>query len=432
MDVIPKEASVAVANLMQTRLFIPAILLGLGLLVCVALCRDRRDSAPAASALDLLQCFGWILLTGGVLSMLFVVMGRSGLIPFFAILTVTWHVVGQYRRSQQQTMLDTLAVATEQQVPLPEALRALDDERTVIKGWDGPQLTRCLELGIDLQQALQQARTRLPRRLQVALLLQRSEAGMAAVAREMRPHEQAAWTNWASAKLAYLAGVVLLALIYSVGRYGVTIDILTEANGYAGPFQAQEWQIALSGFLRFLSGEFTQQLLTALLVFLLITSVAIVLGWIPTSWPIVRRVILPMDQARLMILFANLVDDHALTTDKLRWLAGHYPNSILRRRMARAVDRMGKGVDTWSSLAECRALPGDSAVLLQTAQRADHLPWALRKLSSAIVLRTSRRWRVLSNIGILGIVGLLAAYVLVVAAVHFLLLYRLVANAMFS
>lgn len=92
------------------------------------------------------------------------------------------------------------------------------------------------------------------------------------------------------------------------------------------------------------------------------------------------------------------------------------PSASIRRRLREVATALLQGQDCWHALLAARLIKPGEAMLLDAAQRAGNVPWALRELADAIERRHRRRLAILLEFvrpAVMLCFGLIVAFVVV-------------------
>lgn len=115
-------------------------------------------------------------------------------------------------------------------------------------------------------------------------------------------------------------------------------------------------------------------------------------------FPLVGRFYRGFNQGRIMTSLSVLLESGTTVTQAMGILAeSGYFGSVVRRRIIRARQRMEEGGALPESLYAEGLLPASMKPLLQSAQRAQHLPWAMRELGEGQARRIQRGLSRLTN-----------------------------------
>ena len=113
----------------------------------------------------------------------------------------------------------------------------------------------------------------------------------------------------------------------------------------------------------------------------------------------------------LLRALATPVEKGRPMTDALRLLLSSTDGARLRRRLPGALQSIEQGVPWWSALRSAGLIGAVDATVLESAQRAGNLPWALRALADASDRRVG--YRLHAWVQVLGSAALIAFGVMV-------------------
>ena len=314
--------------------------------------------------------------------------GPLGLIFFVALLLVLATILFHYRRSRQQTLLWTLAVATERGLPLVPTLEAFADQVGRGQKWRVRQLIGLLKAGCSLPEALAEVRGLVPRRLLVLIRTGHETGALAEAFRTAaatRPLDMSGAGHLAGTT-AYVAGVICFEFLIVVffmlkiapqfrkifQDFGTTLPAMTVATMDAiktlapvAPLLAVLCQIAfVGGLLWFVLGG----------------------GWLVRG-----------NRAAVLELLALVVGKERPLAQGIGILCDWFPSASTRRRLRRTQRDMAQGYDSWESLARHGVISGADMAVLQAAQRVGNLAWALREMAESNRRRLAYRLQILSQ-----------------------------------
>jgi type II secretory pathway component PulF len=119
---------------------------------------------------------------------------------------------------------------------------------------------------------------------------------------------------------------------------------------------------------------------------------------------------------RCLVLF---VEAEQPMSSALDLLAHWYPTNWVRRKLSKASSDVSHGHDWIDSLHSWRLLTASDVGLLNSAQRAGNLAWALRELVATSERRWSFRLQALMQLVFIGSMMILGAFVFLLAVAYF-------------
>ncbi|MCE5267327.1 MAG: type II secretion system F family protein, partial [Planctomycetaceae bacterium] len=152
-------------------------------------------------------------------------------------------------------------------------------------------------------------------------------------------------------------------------------------------------------------------------------------GWIQWDLPGIGWFLRRLDAANLMDSLAIVARQERPLLDGITGLARSYPRPSIRRRLARAADDIAAGADWAESLRRCGLIGRADLAILQAAQRAGNLSWALREMAQSSRRRFSYRLQAIAQTAFPAIVVLFGAMVAFIVVALFLPLITLIQAA---
>ena len=106
-------------------------------------------------------------------------------------------------------------------------------------------------------------------------------------------------------------------------------------------------------------------------------------GWTLWDIPLVSRFARRLDSARILDGLALVAGQQRPLADGIATLALSYPKADIRRRLALAAFDIEAGGDWADSLARRSLIRRTDLAVLQAAQRAGNLPWAMQEMADS-------------------------------------------------
>jgi type II secretory pathway component PulF len=331
------------------------------------------------------------------------------------------------RATQQDALLSVLAIAAERGMPLAPGVEAFAELCSGGFRLRARGLSYLLASGVPLPEALANVPGVLPRRSVVLACVGWSEGKLGPALRDAIAAETTRRTYRAAflPKLAYLCG--LLVFMQLVGGFvmffitpkfeaifrdfGVSLPPATLLVIQASHFLASNWLLP------------PLILLELIVLFYLPFAYFGLIRWRPpgADWFLRRR-----DTAAVLRSLAVTVDAGKPLTDGLGLLAEFYPVPRVRRGLVRARVLAENGVPWIDALARRGLIRRGDAAVLEAAQRAGNLAWALRTLADAHERRLGYRLQALSQLLLPAVVILAGGVVGLFAVGYFLPLIHLI------
>jgi type II secretory pathway component PulF len=340
-------------------------------------------------------------------------------IALLAAVTLVEAVV-ERRAARRRTTCTLLALSVErgQQIAPSTLAAGLPDNDTV--GRASTDLFGLLDSGVPLAEAIRRCPKALPREAVAYVAAGESAAAEVAALKELRQGEQtnltAVWRSYLD-RLCYLAAVlVMLSLIMTF----LMIKIIPEFEKIFVEFDVELPQMTL---LAVSLSQFTVNYLAAPVFLLMVggTLVALLVGiFYLCDLPVLRwlgdRLFRGRRTADVLRILAVSTEHRQPLSTVIQRLANVYPSRMLRRQLAPVAATVGAGDEWCQALRKARVVNANEQSLLQTAERAGNLPWALRTIAARqeqrIVYRLAAAVQVLYPVVILLLGALVGFFVI--------------------
>ena len=367
------------------------LLFGLGLLWALRIVSDPADNAETQAAFLVTLVARIALVVGGVV----VLLSGVGLILGAAILILGGFVVCEVRRSRRRMLLEILAAATERNLPLVDAVEAFADERFGWPSWKARRLAALLRGGCSLGDALDRVRGLLSPEARMQIHLGEALGALAPALREAigpPSWEELVWRRLAG-KILYVAAVLLFFCLVALFLFLKIIPC------YQRIFL--DWDTELPNLTRWLVEQAYVMDVVGVGALLFWIGLAIALLAVYTllrTMGIVRWNLPGMDRLLRGRHAATILEAMALATrgerpllQTIELLAGHYPRSWVRKRLARVCRDVQAGGMWCESLCAHGLITQAEAAILLAAQRVGNLSWALREMAAGSRRRLAYR-----------------------------------------
>jgi type II secretory pathway component PulF len=360
--------------------------LGIAVLVAQHLISAPRDPLRDDPVNLIVTTVGWALIVVGLVWPLVGLLGVFSILGFFIAVFVLIEGLRMRRASQQNALLWLLTVSAERSMPLGPALDALSRERGGGFGRRTKRLAELLAAGAPLPDALDLCPGLLPA---YTLPMIRIGSQTGALADALR---QAADVNNQNAplfmsvvgKISYLLllpffGVLVLsfvmvwiipkfqAIFHDFGTRG--LPPMTQALVQASYFFINYWYLFLP--------------LILFGAWLLGYMVARYFGLTLWDMPPLDRLAGRLDSARILDALAVVARQRRPLAEGIATLALSYPKRNIRRRLTLAAFDIEAGGDWADSLARRDLIRQADHAVLQAAQRANNLPWAMQEMADS-------------------------------------------------
>jgi type II secretory pathway component PulF len=360
------------------------VLLGLAILAAKRLVTLRRDLANENLIEMALGVAGWTLIAVGVTGNLLPMMG--GLLCVFI---PAWIVVGLFiairrRRALQLALLGTMAVSAERFIPLVPAMEAFADD---VRGRFAVRVRRLASLlrsGVGLPAAIKQVGRVVPRQL-VPTLRVASECGALsrglAEAATAEDRHDALWGPFA-AKMLYMAAMPCVGTVFL--SYMLMINL--NYQRILKDFDLQPPALTQKLLDAFLFATTSWPLVILAAVFFALLFLYAVLRYLGVPLfdpPGVERMLRRQHTAAILDNLAMAIECNRPLPDVMRTLSECYPKNSIRTRLRDVLYDLAHGGQWGESLHHRGLIRQSDLAVLQSAERAGNLSWALRELADS-------------------------------------------------
>ena len=405
---------------------VAVLLLSIVLKLVVSIIYRQRGREPEDPAYLAFRIMWRVLFSVGLFGTLILLAGMTGILLWIAILIVLAEIATRKREIARQSMLQLLAIASERSMPLEPLVDAMAHEQTISQRARSRQFAEQLHLGVPVAQAAEVSGGALPWQGVVAAYTGQAIGDLGGALREASRTYLVQQPLWRSVrgKVAYMVLVLL------VGLSMLTFMSIKISPQFAKIFEDFGTELPLISQLIITASEALIEgpfaIVLVLLVVLLIHTVLRYIGWAPWLNPLETRWLFRFHTAMVLQSLALAARAEQSLLVPLRILAIHYPRRLVRRRLHKALDDIEAGRDGWSSLENRRLIRNTDAVVLQSAQRAGNLAWALQEMANSNVRRLMYRLEALTRILFPLLIILLGAFVALFVIGFFLPLVRLI------
>ena len=299
--------------------------------------------------------------------------------------------------TRQMTLLWTLAVAVEKQVPVGSLLEALADEAGGSWRWKVRGLAELLAAGASIPDAIEALPGVLPRDT-VAMIRVGATTGNLSGA--LREGARLARLRSERTGMRFQGTLLYLCLLFSVlGLIGsfILIWIIPKFKSIFAGFD-----VKLPNLTQVLIGAGDSGLgivvclfpLVMTLLWMALSYSLEVIGWAPAwSKPMqfTTRLLPRFKSPHVLRCLSIAVDGGRPLSDALKALAGMHPDILFRLQMTVVAEVVASGDDCWHALAGARMLNSGEAAMLDAARRVGNLAWALRGMADRIERRFEYR-----------------------------------------
>jgi type II secretory pathway component PulF len=361
------------------------ILLGIAVLVA-----QRLIAGPRALLRDdpvnlALNITGWALIIVGFFanfaSMFLVLTVPGCIIAVFVLI----EALRKRRATQQYALLWLLTVSAEYSMPLTPAIAAFGRERGGLFGGRAKRLAAMLKSGWSLPDGLDHCRGLLPRHAIPMIRVGWRSGDLAGALRQAAAVESLHEPVWMSliGKITYVFcvplfgfGILAFVMMKIVPAYekifkdfGTRLPDLTIALIHTSYFMVNYWYL----FVPF------QMFLGLLIPYAIVRY----FGWIQWDPPGVAALVRRLDTANVLDSLALVARQQRPILDGIDQLAAAYHKLDVRWRLRGTAEDIRAGRDWCESLYRRGLLRRADLAILQAAQRAGNLPWAMQEMAES-------------------------------------------------
>lgn len=369
-----------------------------------------------------LNNFASILIIAGVMGPMFPLVGAlTAGVSILIGIAVLLMAVFRFRENERITTMFTIGAMMDRGISLPPILRAMARDRYDETGRRCETLAAHLDAGVSLQQSLTMAGFRLPTESELAV--QYSNDG-----------EQFGRYLKASAKEtvhgtveinAIIQQLIYLTIVSMVGLFIVSFICLRIVPTFQAIFI--DFGMTLPPFSEAVFGLAGQSGGLALVMFpigLLMLIIAGLIGGYFVGWFVWEPALIQpwTNNYHSAIVQRHLALQTRLGTPipvALSQLAQRYPRAHIRDRLRRAAHSVNSGEEFTEALRRQSLLRRSAARVIQSAQRAGNVDWALDEMADTTVRRLQSRLRALMRILLPGMVLLVALPIAAIAIAIF-------------
>lgn len=375
------------------------VMLGLCVWLATSMASGRGATNPIARVL---RGLGWCLMAAGMLGMLVGFWSPLGLMLSLPLGAVLLFATINYSRRRCQSLQDTLlgliTLSTRRGIPLAGLVDAFAHDAPTWAVWPATSLARKLHEGLDLAQAAQGTLLLIPRQAVMAIRVGQQLGELAPCldlyARANREAREA------DHRLSSIMGYLLLVLMTTVATGFVQAfyvwKIAPEFVKIFDDFGLQTPAVTSAfaetmdyAYLFFIPLLTVSALLTMLVGIAWMMHLAGGLGWLPA--PRLASLQSGTDTAFVLQLLGLAIERDRDIAAALLALSQTHPQPSLRKGLRLASLDIRLGLPTWISLAKYRLVRNRDLPLLESAERAGNLPWALRELANRNARRTHQK-----------------------------------------
>ena len=345
-----------------------------------------------------------------------------GMAVLVAAMAITQHI-----RTRQRGMLALVAVAVEKQLPLAPTIEAYAAEQG---GWFGRRakdFAVLLREGVPLAEAMELLPGVLPRSAKLAVRVGEQLDALGPALRDVVERQSAQQPLWQA-----MAGRVL----YATSIVFFLVMILTFMLIKIIPAMIKIFEDFDSTLPRMtvLLIQICNTIASSALAIVAVFAMAVVfgyavlayVGWVVPDRGLLGRWLVELDRAKILRALSLAVERGRSLEETLTVLYESYPKRWIRQKLDRARQHIASGLGWHEALRREGLVGKNDAALLEAAERAGNLAWALNETASGNERRLYYRVEGTVHIVFPMLILLIGGAVLFVAVAFFLPLVKLI------
>ncbi len=385
-------------------------------------------SSPAALGV-LLQVIGWILVVVGLFALAFFLAGPVLFLLVWIVLAIILSsLLYRFRSVERRSLLWTLMLAAERDIPLETAARAFAAERRDHIGRRAFDLAEYLEAGLPLALALQRSRLHYPQSILLSAELGQQTGNLGgALRRALGSNNECELVMRAVAERTfYLICVVLF------GATLLTFIMIKIVPAMQKIFV--EFGVELTGAMQLLitltyalvNTWFVLLPVGVVLVILMLRSLSYYTGASPRYMPGIIAGWQRTDRSVIMHWLAHAVRQNRPLPEMMRLISAYLTKRRLRSQLQRTARRIDQGLEWTECLQEAGLIRRPEAAVFRAAERTGNLAWALDEMAESNARRSIYRLRAVTNIAFPAAVLGMGCFVLLITAAVFSTMTKLI------
>jgi type II secretory pathway component PulF len=350
---------------------------------------ERRPMAAIDGMHRLLSMASTLML---LLAMLGAIIGAwVVVIPLLlAVVMVSLMVLTQKRQAEHLALINSLAIAVQNNIPLSESARAFADEALGDTGVRSMALAEAIERGQPLNASIRTARLWMGTATKLAIRLGEKLGILGAALKQQITDSQTA--DLAIRRLAgtsfYLACVVVVFSFISVFVMLKIVPVFQKMFEEFGLKLPALTSLAISVSRWYVErGWYLTAPLVVLLPWLFVVGFLAYVGWMPRDFPLIWRLFRRYDGALVLRGLALAVRRGVPLPEAMRIIGEVYPIRNIGVRLEVAANQVAAGMDWLASLRQAQLISRTDAALLAASVRVGNLDWALEEIAESSMRR---------------------------------------------
>ncbi len=357
-------------------------------------------ATPGERGYDLVATLAWTLLVVGLFVAVGLVAGPLFIPAWVIMAMVLPSLAFRFRSTERRSLLWTLMLASERDIPLETAARAFASERHDHIGARAFDLAEYLEAGLPLALALRRSRLHFPESVLLSAELGQQTGNLGGALR------RSLGTNDETGQILRNASERLLYLIFLVLFASVVLTFMMLKIVPAFLKILDEFGLEAPSALKLLVGvtsviaHYWLIPLVAFIVLVIVADRALFryAGTSPASMPWLVAGWQCADRSVIMHWLAHAVRQNRPLPEMMRLIAGYVTRTRLRRRLQKTARRIDQGVDWIECLQDADIVRRPEAAVFRAAERSGNLAWALDEMSESNTRRTAYHLRAFVNV----------------------------------
>ncbi len=406
------------------------IILGVAMLWSVRLIYGARRGPSDDLLKRSFLLAGWILIAGGTLGLAGAATGLFHLLTLvcFILVLVAYF---RYVQGERSALLWSLATAAERGIPLEQAARAFADERSVQIGTRVARLANLLEDGVPLHGALRMLGNPLPADAVLAANLGAEMGAMGPALHMSLDHAERLETTVRKVLARY---VYVVFVVYAAAAI-LAFTMFQIVPVWVKLFEELEVELPASTCLLITLSDAVMPFWPLLLLLLLLSVAGLDFLTPPRQYspgfqlgtPFRSALWIRYDGALILRSLALCVRLKREIGPAVFMLSRQYPTRNVSRRLLRASQRIDDGMHWCDALRHVGLIRRVDVAVLQAAERAGNLVWALEEMADSALRRCEYRLRAWLNVGfpvVVLVLGAIVAFIVISLFVPLVALIR--------
>ena len=417
---------------------IPALLLilvPLGMMVAglVILSMQNRvgPSSPGMASEEpgvVLRAIAWILIIVSIFAIAAILTGPLFLPVWIILAIILLSLLYRFRSVERRSLLWTLMLAAERNIPLDTAARAFAAERRDHIGRRAFDLAEYLEAGLPLALALQRSQLHYPQSILLSAELGQQTGNLGgALRRALGPNTESELVMRAIAERTFYLICILL-----FGASLLSFIMIKIVPAMQKIFD--EFEVNLTGAMQLLIAVvhilvnywFILLPIGVVLVVLMLRSLTYYTGASPRYMPGILAGWQRTDRSAIMHWLAHAVRQNRPLPEMMRLISAYLTKRRLRAKLQRTARRIDQGLDWTECMQEAGLIRRPEAAVFRSAERTGNLAWALDEMAESNARRSIYRLRALMNVAFPAAILGLGCCVMLIATAILSTLFKLI------